>query len=137
VFTIFNLSCRRFTTTKNNSRTKVSWLKMNSVCREWFKVWPSLKCPNRSSSEVRSNVRKLFKRKIPGTSPVDSARPGDTLIKLFSVVNYKCAWLARVFVLGRPFHPSLMLVGKVRSLPMSGAPQRCFTRVGFGLTCIH
>ncbi len=28
-----------------------------------------------------------------------------------------------------------MFEGKARSLPKSGAPERCFTRVGSGLTC--
>jgi hypothetical protein len=32
-----------------------------------------------------------------------------------------------VFVLGKPFQPSLMFVGEARSLPYSGAPERCLT----------
>jgi hypothetical protein len=35
---------------------------------------------------------------------------------------------------GNPFQPSLMLVGKARSLPQNGAPERCFTQIGSGLT---
>jgi len=31
------------------------------------------------------------------------------------------------------FHPSLMFEGEARSLPLSGAPERCFTRVGSSL----
>jgi hypothetical protein len=42
----------------------------------------------------------------------------------------------RIFVIsycnGKPFQPSLMFVGKARSLPQSGAPERCFTPVGSG-----
>ncbi len=30
-----------------------------------------------------------------------------------------------VFVLSGPFQPSLMLMGKARSLPRSGTPERC------------
>ncbi len=41
------------------------------------------------------------------------------------------------FVLGRPFQPSLVLVGKVRSPPKSGSPERCFAQVGFGLSHKH
>ncbi len=35
-----------------------------------------------------------------------------------------------VFVPGKPFKPSLVFVGKARSLPYSRAPKRCFTQVG-------
>ncbi len=31
---------------------------------------------------------------------------------------------------GKSFQPSLLFVGEARSLPQSGAPERCFTRVG-------
>ncbi len=39
-----------------------------------------------------------------------------------------------MFVPGKLFQPSLMFVGEYRSLPLSGAPERCLTRVGSGLT---
>jgi hypothetical protein len=42
-----------------------------------------------------------------------------------------------VFVSEKPFHPSLSCVGKARSLPKSGAPERLFIRVGSGLTHKH
>ncbi len=35
-----------------------------------------------------------------------------------------------MFVLGKSFQPTLMVVGKIRSLPSSGAPDLGFTRVG-------
>ncbi len=35
-----------------------------------------------------------------------------------------------MFVSGKSFQPSLMFVGKARGLPYSGAPERCFTRLG-------
>ncbi len=35
-----------------------------------------------------------------------------------------------VFVPGRPIQPSLIFVGKERSLPHSGAPESCLTWVG-------
>ncbi len=38
-----------------------------------------------------------------------SPSPGSTGIKLFAVVIYKCLWLARVLVPGRPLQPSLLL----------------------------
>jgi hypothetical protein len=38
-----------------------------------------------------------------------------------------------VFVPGRPFQPSLMFVGLVKSLPKNRAPERWSTYVGFGL----
>ncbi len=38
---------------------------------------------------------------------------------------------------GRPFQSSLMSVRKARSLPKSGASERCFTRAGSYLTCKH
>jgi hypothetical protein len=39
-----------------------------------------------------------------------------------------------VFVPGKPVQPSVMFASKASSLPYSGAPERYFTRVGFGLT---
>jgi hypothetical protein len=44
-------------------------------------------------------------------------------------------FIAGVLLLGKPFHlqPSLMFVGKARSLPNSGAPERYFIRVGSAL----
>jgi hypothetical protein len=43
-----------------------------------------------------------------------------------------------VFVSDKPFQPSLMLaVGNVRSLPLSGAPERSFSKVSSGLTHKH
>jgi hypothetical protein len=38
-----------------------------------------------------------------------------------------------MFVLGKPFLTSLMYVVEAKSLSKSGAPERCFTRVGSGL----
>ncbi len=35
------------------------------------------------------------------------------------------------------FLSSQMLVGKARSLPQSGGPERCFTQVGFTFPCKH
>jgi hypothetical protein len=40
-------------------------------------------------------------------------------IKLLTLVIYKGSCLAGVFVPGRPFQPSTVLVGKARSLPQS------------------
>jgi hypothetical protein len=34
-----------------------------------------------------------------------------------------------VFVLGKPFQPSLMFVGKAWTLHKSGATERCFTQI--------
>ena len=39
-----------------------------------------------------------------------------------------------MFVSGKPYEPNLMFVGETRSLPLSGAPERCFARVGSGFT---
>jgi hypothetical protein len=36
-----------------------------------------------------------------------------------------------------PFHPSLMFVGKAKSLPNSKAPESFFTQVGSGLNRLH
>ncbi len=47
------------------------------------------------------------------------------------------AYLNEAFVSGKPFQPSLMFVGKAKSPTYSGAPERCFTQVGSGLTCKH
>ncbi len=37
----------------------------------------------------------------------------------------------------RPSQPCLKFVGKARSLLSNGAPERCFTQVGSGLTLKH
>jgi hypothetical protein len=42
-----------------------------------------------------------------------------------------------VFAPGKTFQPSTLFVGKARSLPLSLAPERCFTCVGSRLTCKH
>ncbi len=42
-----------------------------------------------------------------------------------------------MLVTGKPFQPSLIFVGKARSLKYSGAPERCFSQIGFGLIHFH
>ncbi len=42
--------------------------------------------------------------------------PGPDIIKLFKPMNYKFSKKARAFVPVKPFQPSLMFVGKARSL---------------------
>ncbi len=59
---------------------------------------------------------------------------GAIVIKLFTAVSYKFLQKARAFAPGKPFQPSLMFVGKARSLPKSRAPERCFTWVDSCLT---
>ncbi len=49
---------------------------------------------------------------------------GSNFIKLFTGVNYQCEEEARMFAVGKPFQPCLMFVGKARSLPYCGAPER-------------
>jgi hypothetical protein len=39
-------------------------------------------------------------------------KPGANVIKLFTDVSHKFSIEARAFVLGKPFHPCLMFVGK-------------------------
>jgi len=52
--------------------------------------------------------------------------PGPNVIKLFTAAIYKCSEYARVFVLGKPFPPRLMYVGKVRDY-LSAALTMCST----------
>jgi hypothetical protein len=42
-----------------------------------------------------------------------------------------------VLVPGRPFQSSIMFAGKATILPQSGAPEKCFTRVGSSLARQH
>jgi hypothetical protein len=58
-----------------------------------------------------STVVKSFMIQAPEANP----------IKLFTTVIYRFSLKARVFVPGKPFHPSLMFVGTDRSLPQSGS----------------
>ncbi len=46
------------------------------------------------------------------------------LFTFFKACCYGAVPLARVFVPGKPLQPSLMTVGKARSLTYSGAPER-------------
>ncbi len=39
------------------------------------------------------------------------------VLKLFTAISYAFSQLARAFVSGKPFQPSLMFGGKARSLP--------------------
>ncbi len=43
--------------------------------------------------------------------------PGDNVIKLFTSAIYGFSSEARVFVPGKPFQPSLVSIGKAKSLP--------------------
>ncbi len=42
-----------------------------------------------------------------------------------------------MFAPGKPFQPCLMFESKTRSLPSSGASERCFTFISCCLTCKH
>jgi hypothetical protein len=52
------------------------------------------------------------------------------IIKIFSQQ-------ALVFVPGKLLQPCTLFVGKARSLPLSGAAESYFSRVGSGLNCKH
>ncbi len=54
--------------------------------------------------------------------------PAPNVTKRFAAVIYVINKL--VFLAGKPFQPGLMFVGKAQSLPIRGASERCFTRVG-------
>jgi len=51
--------------------------------------------------------------------------PGPNVINIFVSTIYNRSWWAKVFVPSRPFQPSLMFVGNVRSLPPGGASEKC------------
>jgi hypothetical protein len=51
-------------------------------------------------------------------------KSGANVTKLFTVVSYEFLKYARAFVPGKLFQPNLMFAGKVRRLPLSGAPFR-------------
>ncbi len=42
-----------------------------------------------------------------------------------------------MFVPDKLFKPSQLFVGEARNIPLSGTPERCFSQLGFGLTCKH
>ncbi len=57
--------------------------------------------------------------------------PGTDPIKLFTAVIYEFSKKARVFVPGKPLHPSLMFAGKARPYEIEGPDFRvgsCLTR---------
>ncbi len=53
------------------------------------------------------------------TNPLSfySTAPGPYVVKPFTALIYDCSWLVRSFVPVKPFQPSLMSLGKSRSLP--------------------
>jgi hypothetical protein len=55
---------------------------------------------------------------------------GVYTIKIYGC-NIQILVIVRVFVLGKPYQTSLMFVGEARSHTLSGAPERCFTWVGY------
>jgi len=63
--------------------------------------------------------------------------PAVIIMKLFSSSLMTRSNKLQHFVPGKSFQSSLMFVGKARSLPQSGAPERHFTQIGSDLTCKH
>jgi hypothetical protein len=59
---------------------------------------------------------------------------GLNVIKLSVAIVYEYSECVIVFVPDRQFQLSLNLASKARSLPSSEAPEKCFTRIGSGLT---
>ncbi len=55
--------------------------------------------------------------------------PGANIIKLFEPYGMNSR-NELVFAPGKPFQLSLLFWGKAMSLPLSGAPERCFPMVG-------
>jgi hypothetical protein len=45
------------------------------------------------------------------------SEPGANVKKLFTAASYDFSYNARAFFPGKPFQPSLMFVGKAKSLP--------------------
>ncbi len=80
--------------------------------------WPSL------HNRVSEFMTKGFMRSIPGPN----------VIKLFLSGIYEFGNKLECFVLDRPFQPSLMFVGKARSLPLSEASERCLIGLSSSLT---
>ncbi len=58
-------------------------------------------------------------------------------IKLFYYSHLQMLVISQFFVQSIPFQPSVMFVGKVRSLPYNGAPERYFNWVCSDITQKH
>ncbi len=82
-------------------------------------VWLREKCGNECRKNNRISPRWLYYKTFYGCN-----------LRIFIISQTVC-------VSGKPFQPRLMFVGKARGLLQSGALERCFTRVGFGLTSKH
>ncbi len=70
------------------------------------------------------------------TLMINMYRPGSNIIQLFTPVFLMflirqsiCPW--------KPFLAQSNVCGKARSLPQSGTPEMCFTRVNSSLACRH
>jgi hypothetical protein len=55
------------------------------------------------------------------------------IYKTFFFITYEWAEYTIVLVPGKPFQPSLMFVGKAKSLPSSRAHEMCFKQAGVSL----
>jgi hypothetical protein len=60
---------------------------------------------------------------------IANSTTGANIIKLYTTVSYDFLCL--------PFQPNLLFMGKARSLPLNGAPERGFTWVGSCLARKH
>jgi hypothetical protein len=75
----------------------------------------------KQSAVAVTSAESLTQINMPLTSPLWA---GPQVIKLFYGCNFLKLVIARVFVPASPFQPSLMFVGKARSLLLGGAHER-------------
>jgi hypothetical protein len=61
--------------------------------------------------------------------------PEVCTVKPFTAVIVTILLQARLFATAIHFHPSLLYVGKARSLPLEKSPVRGSTQVGFSIAC--
>ncbi len=65
--------------------------------------------------------------KLEGSNIATTGIRTQSYKTFFLSVVYEFSLAARVFVPGRPFQPSIVMVGKERSLPSCAAPETFFT----------
>ncbi len=90
------------------------WVQVNHDFFVFLPLTRKLKVASKIPGKFFASYFKLYKTflAVIYTFTYDCPSPGSNVIKIYTDVNYECLEEARVFVLGKPFQPSLMFVGK-------------------------
>jgi hypothetical protein len=106
-------------------------------CSTWVSSGLTNKYKLRLRALPNEKHSSLFRQIVNDKKGFMTSTPGPNVIKLFTFVFNECSQKARVFDPGKLFKPSLMIVGKAKSLPQRGTSFRVSTWVGSSLSQKH